>query len=167
MGGKIKLDSKLGLGTTVTFHVPAMIEEEASYNVSQAQPQPAARQRDAEGPLKVLLVEDIPMNVEIASAMLHRLSCAVTVSENGKDAIRKATENSFDLILLDIQMPDIDGITVAKHIRKAGITTPIVALTAHVMAHEIAEFKASGMNGHLSKPVIFDQLKSEIERWTG
>lgn len=166
MGGKIKLDSKLGLGTTVTFFVPAILEEDTAPSVSPQQLKPTLKKRSTSEPLKVLLVEDIPMNVEIASAMLHRLSCDVNVCMNGADAIRKTAETAFDLIFLDIQMPDIDGITVAKHIRKAGIPTPIIALTAHVMAHEIAEFKASGMNGYLSKPILFDRLKSTIEEWT-
>lgn len=165
MGGTIKLDSKLGLGTTVTISVPAKIQDSNNKPDNEKKKNRQRIKRDKNTPPNVLLVEDIQMNIEIATAMLQRENCCVDIAETGEDALNKLKKNHYDLIFLDIQMPGIDGVTVTKEARRLGIESPIVALTAHVMKHETEEFMQAGMNGYLPKPLIYTELKQTLDRW--
>lgn len=167
MNGKISLTSKIGMGTIVTVSIPAQPAEDEIIDqeiIRQSRENDESYKTNARKP-KILLVEDIPMNAEIAQAMLYRAECETEHAANGREALDYIRGNKYDLILLDIQMPDIDGITVAREARKMGIQTPIVALTAHVMEHEIQEFIDAGMDDYLAKPVIYDKLHHIIEIW--
>ena len=115
----------------------------------------------------VLLVEDNHINQLIAQEMLELVGLSITHAENGKIATQKANEREFDLILMDIQMPEMDGIEATKCIRKASknTTTPIVALTANVMNEDIVNYEEAGMNDHLSKPFKPEELVEKLNAY--
>lgn len=115
----------------------------------------------------VLLVEDNHINQLIAQEMLELVGLTVTLAENGKIATQKANECEFDLILMDIQMPEMDGIEATRCIRRQSknTTTPIVALTANVMNEDIINYEEAGMNGHLSKPFKPEELVEKLNTY--
>lgn len=117
---------------------------------------------------KVLLVDDNPANLQLASELLRGLNTEVITANNGKQAIDICTEDEFDLIFMDIQMPGMDGIEATKHIRAMETErrrTPIIALTAHTITEQKFELLIAGMDDCLSKPVNETQLAHIINRW--
>ncbi|HBG07816.1 MAG: hypothetical protein A2075_22935 [Geobacteraceae bacterium GWC2_58_44] len=126
------------------------------------------------GARRVLLVEDNRVNQEVGQAMLEKLGCSVTVAGNGLEALEALERGSFDLILMDCQMPELDGYQASRRIRERedqdGLTAaprriPIVALTAHAMEDNRAQCIAAGMDDYLSKPLSQLQLRGVLERW--
>ncbi|MEO6248017.1 MAG: ATP-binding protein [Sphingomicrobium sp.] len=117
--------------------------------------------------LTILVVEDVPVNQELAAALLTRKGHSVVIANNGKEAIVAIQQGEFNLILMDIQMPVMDGITATRLIRllpgRTG-TTPIVALSANVMADQIDTFREAGMNDHIAKPIRLRDLDEAIAR---
>jgi CheY-like chemotaxis protein len=108
----------------------------------------------------------MPINQEIATAMLESAGHHVTVVATGAEAIRAVQEGEFDLVLMDIQMPEMDGLEATRHIRAMAPPKrdlPIVALTANVFQQQIDAFMAAGMNRHLGKPVRRDELLALVE----
>ncbi|NES73637.1 MAG: response regulator, partial [Okeania sp. SIO2D1] len=124
---------------------------------------------------EILLVEDNPINQQIAQELLQRVGLKVDKANNGKEAIAKVKENYYDLILMDIRMPEMDGIEATKRIRGLAqegkletewfATVPIIAMTANAMKTDIAKSSAAGMNEHLSKPVNPQKLYDALDRW--
>jgi signal transduction histidine kinase/CheY-like chemotaxis protein len=117
----------------------------------------------------ILLVEDNPVNQKIAQAMLGKLGHDVIVAENGQIAVEAAANGSFDLILMDCQMPVMDGYEATKTIRQNEQATnsriPIVAMTANAYPEDIEKCMASGMDGHLTKPVDMSTLNKTVESY--
>ena len=127
--------------------------------------------RPSERSLRVLLAEDNPVNQRLAMRILERLGHKVQVVNNGKEAIGRAQAENFDLILMDVQMPEVDGLEATTAIRAAEAGTgkhiPIVAMTAHAMKGDRENCLSAGMDGYLSKPIRIDELKqaiSEVEK---
>ncbi len=117
--------------------------------------------------VKVLLAEDNAVNQQVAVAMLKRIGCLVTVVDNGHEAIAALEREAFDLVLMDCQMPDMDGLAATAEIRRRfGRQTPIVALTANASGEDRQQCLAAGMDDHLPKPVRPDDVRVMIERWT-
>ena len=121
---------------------------------------------------RLLLAEDNPINQEVTRCMLQRLGCDLDTVENGKQALQALSERRYDLILMDCQMPEMDGYTATKLIRekeKQGEFGPrpvrIVALTAHAMAGIQDQCLAAGMDDYLGKPFTLDQLNEVLKRW--
>jgi CheY-like chemotaxis protein len=119
----------------------------------------------------VLLAEDNLVNQTLAMRILERLGHEVQIVNNGKEALRQAQAKEFDLILMDVQMPEMDGLEATTAIRDAEAGTgkhiPIVAMTAHAMKGDREKCLSAGMDGYLSKPVRIDELKqvmSEIQK---
>ncbi|MCC6797209.1 MAG: response regulator [Candidatus Hydrogenedentes bacterium] len=118
--------------------------------------------------LSVLLVEDNSVNSELAQAMLHRIGCAYSLAENGEIAVREAKTGRYDIILMDCQMPVMDGFEATRRIRQLGGTLsqiPIIALTADVMLDDIKRCRDAGMDDHVAKPIIFDRLADSLAKW--
>lgn len=122
----------------------------------------------------VLLGEDNPVNQEIATLMLESLGCSVTVAQNGREAVDCAKKTRYDIILMDCQMPEMDGFEATRLIREwereldsntLRQPIPIVALTAHATASDRAHCLASGMTDYLSKPFTMEQLQRVIASW--
>jgi CheY-like chemotaxis protein len=117
----------------------------------------------------VLLVEDTPINQTLETILLHRLGYEVTLANNGLEAVEAFNSSSFELILMDIQMPEMGGIEATQLIRdlekKNGLPpTPIIAVTANALKGDRELYLASGLDGYVSKPISLEALKSEIQR---
>lgn len=116
---------------------------------------------------KVLLVEDNEMNQELAAELLQNVGVEVAVADNGQAALELVKTEAFDAVLMDCQMPVMDGYTATQEIRKLPELThlPIIALTANVMAEDLEQVKACGMNDHIGKPINVSQMYSTLARW--
>lgn len=118
--------------------------------------------------MHVLLVEDIEMNREIAQAMIEAAGYSVDVAADGSAAVAAIQSKHYNLVLMDIQMPGMDGLTATRHIRAvdhpAG-NVPIVAMTAHVIPAEVERFLAAGMNDHIGKPFKREVLYAKLAQW--
>lgn len=118
---------------------------------------------------RVLLVEDTPINQTLATLLLTRMGCEVTVANNGLEAVQAFASGSFDVVLMDIQMPEMGGIEATQAIREIEARqgcqpTPIIAVTANALKGDRARYLDAGMNGYVSKPISVETLKSEIQR---
>ena len=120
-------------------------------------------------PLRVLVVDDHPANLQLMRAWLQDLSIQVSTAENGEIAIRAAAASVFDLILMDIQMPIMNGLEAAQAIRaqeRGGQRVPIIALTAHALNSEREFWLRNGIDDYLSKPLDESQLHHILQQWT-
>jgi CheY-like chemotaxis protein len=120
--------------------------------------------------VSILLVEDNPTNRLVARTMLTRLGAQVEEAEDGLEGVRAATTGAHDLILMDVQMPHMNGVDATRAIR--GLASPvsrapIIGLTANVMVHQRAEYLAAGMDGVVAKPISPTALLMEIARLLG
>jgi len=118
---------------------------------------------------KVLLCEDNPVNQRVAVLMLRRLGCEVDVASDGHEAVQALERSRYDLVLMDCQMPGVDGFEATRRVRAREAGTedrvPIVAVTAHAMAGDRERCLEAGMDDHLTKPIRIGDLRSSIERW--
>ena len=122
------------------------------------------------GHLQILLAEDNVVNQKLATAILEKAGHHVILAHNGLEAVRQWNESQFDLVLMDVQMPEMDGLEATRQIRKAeeakGKRTPIIAVTAHVMTGDRERCFAAGMDDYISKPFQKQQLLSALERFS-
>ena len=116
---------------------------------------------------RVLLVEDNEINQQVASEILQGAGLIVSLANNGQEAVDAIQENQYDVVLMDVQMPVMDGYTATREIRKDRQfkDLPIIAMTAHAMAGDEAKSLQAGMNGHVTKPIDPDQLFSTLQKW--
>ena len=136
--------------------------------------EPAAGNTDLRG-VKILMAEDNDLNAEIAMVQLEELGVRVTRVSNGREAVRAFKENppdSFDMILMDIMMPKMNGYEATAAIRGMrerpdARIIPIVAMTANAFAEDVQASLDAGMNGHLSKPIVMDEVVKTIARNVG
>jgi CheY-like chemotaxis protein len=166
MDGDITAASVVGEGSTFRLVLRLPMASEAPKPVpAAAQPALAAPLAvDVQG-LRVLVVEDHPINQKLVGVLLGRMGCHITYSENGQLALERLQQEAFDLILMDVNMPVMDGLTATRLIRllpgpKA--QTPIVVLTADVMNEAREAALAAGANDFISKPLNVEQLRSVI-----
>ena len=117
--------------------------------------------------LKILAVDDSPINLQLLGHWLNPKGLEVSLAYSGKQAIEMAEKNQYDLIFMDIQMPEMDGMETTRQLRllKNYKNTPIIALTAHALGSEQQQILASGMNAYLTKPIDEDILLNTIEAW--
>jgi len=116
---------------------------------------------------KVLLAEDNPLNQEVAVAILNEGGLSVDIAENGQVAIEKIAHNHYDAVLMDMQMPVMDGLTATKLIREipAYRKLPIIAMTANVMKADLDRCRQAGMNDHIGKPIDVSRLWQVLKKW--
>lgn len=119
----------------------------------------------AGGGLRILVAEDNPVNQRIALKMLERLGHDATVAVNGREALERARLESFDIILMDCQMPEMDGYQASRQIRRLAASPPIVALTANALEGDRQRCLDAGMDDYLSKPIDLAALNEMLERW--
>jgi len=119
------------------------------------------------GPLSILLVEDNQVNQLVASSLLKKLGHQVDHAENGQRAIEALQNKDYDLVLMDCQMPVMDGYEATRAIRQNPTwqTLPVIAVTANVMQGDREDCLASGMNDYITKPYNREELKAVIARW--
>ncbi len=173
MGGTIRVISKVGHGSTFLFTVP--LPETSRKDPDDARedgPPPLRRERTGTGDdeMNILLVEDAEENQMVIQGFLRKENCRIHIAENGAEAVERFMNEPFDIVLMDIQMPVMDGCEATRRIRswekKNGLQpTPIIALTAHAMADESAQFLAAGCNQHVSKPVRKKRLLGILRQY--
>ena len=164
MGGEIAVRSTPGAGTEFAFTLALPVAPPPS---RPSQPPMVKPVRPLQG--RVLVVEDDRVNQRVIELMLHKLGLTCTIAGTGTDGVEAALREPWDLVLMDLQMPDFSGMEAARRIRAhpAGRDLPIVALTANAMAEDRAASAAAGMNDFLIKPVHRDDLLACLERWLG
>lgn len=175
MGGSISATSQRGKGSTFSFElvfqipvpsetdavnreifVPSFTTQETGRYTFSGQSWPKAR---------VLLVEDNELNQEVAVRLLRKASIEADIAPNGFEAVRAVSRHPYDLILMDIQMPGMDGYEASKKIRKHCPTVPIIALSAAVLDEDRRRVFDSGMNGHIGKPIDSSELLRVLHRF--
>ena len=114
--------------------------------------------------MRLLVVDDSAMNVEFLVDALATDGHAVAVERDGVSGRDRALAERFDLILLDVQMPGLDGIAVLRELRERGVTTPILALSAAAMPEQIARGRAAGFDDYLTKPISLQALRDAVRR---
>ncbi|GAB4042667.1 PAS domain-containing hybrid sensor histidine kinase/response regulator [Spirosoma litoris] len=163
-GGSISVSSTLGEGSCFTLEIP--------YRIAATQIDPIAeRSTVALNPtfsdLRILIVEDNLMNQKLALQVLKRLGYTAQLAENGQLAINSLQMNDFDLVLMDIQMPVMDGYTATRYIRNTLCkNVPIIAMTAHALASEREQCLQAGMNDFLPKPFQVEELQRILRKYT-
>jgi CheY-like chemotaxis protein len=158
MGGAVGFTSKPGEGSTFWMEIGAE---------AIATPGPADEEPSEIGEFRVLLVEDNPTNRLVISRLLQALGVVVDCAEDGVAGVEAAAKGGYDLVLMDIQMPGIDGLEATRRIRAMDgpvAATPVVAITANVLAEQKSTYEAAGMDGVVAKPVSAAALLSEIAR---
>lgn len=116
--------------------------------------------------IRVLLVEDNAVNQKVAARMLEKMGCHVDMAGNGLEALVMAAQLPYDVILMDVQMPEMDGISATRKLRAQGFTKlPIIALTANSRDSDRQECRAAGMNDFLAKPIRYEDLHACLDRW--
>ncbi|MBF0482199.1 MAG: response regulator [Desulfovibrionaceae bacterium] len=159
MGGELAIDNTPDAGTIACLSLPFTLPA-----VRVGQP-PRAQTRPVASGLRVLLAEDDEVNREAGKLMLEKLGHAVTTAVNGQQVLDMFAERDFDCLVLDIQMPVMDGLEAALRIRASDsprARLPIIALTAFAMAGDKEKFLAAGINGYLAKPVDMEQLDTML-----
>ena len=116
--------------------------------------------------IRILLVDDAPDNRALVNRVLSIYGASVKNAESGQEALNSCAENTWDIILMDMQMPVMDGFQTTKALRARGYQQPIIALTAHALPEERQQCLAAGCNDHVTKPIDWDRLVEAILRWT-
>lgn len=176
MGGRIDVASEPGQGSTFWVELPfgAVVAADASAatptaTVTRLMSLPGAADHPELAGLRVLLVEDNEVNQELAVALLERVGIQVTLAGDGRQALSCLKAGSFDCVLMDCQMPEMDGYTATRLMRQQAQWSrlPVIAMTANAMSGEREKVLEAGMNDHVPKPVPVGELYRKIAVWTG
>ena len=170
MGGKVKFDSQLGRGSVFEVEVDAALADGSGWLEPAPRPTAPARQADPFGMRlhgRVLLAEDHPDNRQLIIAFFDAIGLGFEVAENGAQAVELALAGGFDLILMDMQLPVMDGVQATGVLRAAGFGAPIVALTANVMPQDVQRYLRAGCTGCIGKPIDFSELGGLLAQLLG
>ncbi len=158
-GGKITVDSIINKGSTfsaeIKYKIPnknknKKVEFNSNFELSKLKES------------KIIMAEDYPMNQLLAKSLFDKWGINLTIVENGKILLNDLNTNSYDIILMDIQMPEMDGLEATRKLRQRGIKTPVIAITAHAFKEEQEQCIKAGMNDFISKPFKEDELKEKL-----
>ena len=168
MGGGITVSSTVGVGSCFTVTLPMPATPQAAGAASATAPAPAAPDPGPDG-VRILVVDDDPTNRLVMQALLTEFGLASDAAVNGLEALAAWEAREWDAILMDVQMPEMDGLDATRAIRagevsRARARTPIIAITAAVLSHETETYRAAGMDDVVSKPVDVHQLLDSLSR---
>jgi PAS domain S-box-containing protein len=170
MGGTITVDSAVGKGSTFTYTtklLPAIHRVEAG----SAADTPVARKLGNTGPLRVLVVDDNEINQVVACKFLQKLGCQVELARTGREAIESIARTAYDAVLMDCEMPEMDGYEAAREIRRrecgSGKRLHVIALTGHASTEDAAKCREAGMDDVVTKPVTLHALRTALDRLSG
>lgn len=170
LGGNLKVESTVGKGSCFTLNLPVV-----TCDAPARQPAAeigAANLAETAG-VRVLVAEDNKINQKLTLAMLANAGCSVFLAEDGQEAVEMitaahGTEAAFDLVLMDVQMPHLDGLQATRKLREAGITPdilPVIALTANAYQDDIVACREAGMQDHIAKPLRMRDLHAALQSW--
>ena len=168
MSGKIGVTSDEGAGATFWFTIDAPVADASAADLADEAAAP--EEVDLGRPAHILIVDDLAVNRELVRAMLTPFGHSFEEADNGADAVRAALQSGFDLILMDLQMPGMDGFDAARTIRATSTlnrATPIIALSANVLPAHIVASQAAGMDDHLGNPIVPAALAAKVAMWAG
>ena len=164
IGGGISVESTLGIGSRFMVTLPFLVARKTDTVV--AAPQRAIVGWDGP-PLRILFVEDNPVNILFGTSMLKKLGHLAVSVDNGRDCLKALEQGTFDLVLLDIQLPDMTGVAVLQELRGkeqgTALHQPVIALTAYSLRGEREHFLEEGFDGYVSKPIEIISLVSEMK----
>lgn len=163
MGGTIQIESEKGKGTMVSIRIPMRISNDKT---KQEIVEMTDLQKSLKG-VRVLAVEDNELNRMVLQVILKKCEVTVSMAHNGQEAIDMIQENEFDIVLMDVQMPIVDGLEATKYIREElKLMIPIIGLSANAMREEVEICKQAGMNDYLVKPYSERTLVEVMKNWT-
>jgi PAS domain S-box-containing protein len=165
MGGRIGASSVIGEGSTFWFEVDLPLAADGAAPV-----EPEAAGAVIDRPIRLLVVEDNAVNRELITILLSPFGVEIDTACDGAEAVEAVSRGRYDVILMDMQMPVMDGLTATRRIRALpdadAARTPIVAMTANVLPEQIARCHEAGMDDHLGKPINLPQMLAALDRWT-
>ncbi|MEM6914899.1 MAG: ATP-binding protein, partial [Pseudomonadota bacterium] len=159
MDGSISVSSAPGVGSTFTFKVPVVAAEASIETAEDQTPSPESISGH------ILIAEDSETNAMVAKKMLDRLGLTYEHVLDGAAAVEAALEGDFDVVLMDVSMPNLDGLEATRILRQRGYTTPIVAMTAHALKGDRDRAFQIGFSGYITKPVRPKAIRAELEKW--
>jgi CheY-like chemotaxis protein len=163
MGGSIQLESALGMGSTFSFNIEVNVLEPIEFKATPVEHFDS--QLRMKCPMNILVAEDNLVNQKVIGMMLRKLGYEAEIACNGIEAVKLALARHFDVILMDVQMPVMDGITATMTIRTSlphDAQPQIIALTAHALNDDAQQCLNAGMNAHMTKPIKVGQLKDTL-----
>ena len=164
MGGELKAESPSSYYTDRGSDFIVEVLGEINSKTEQNKGAKKSEKFDGQG-LKGLLVEDNPINQKLLSTVLGQMGLNISTAFNGIEALKSLESESFDIIFMDIQMPEMDGYEATKRIRKLNINTPIIAISANVYSEDVEKSLSAGMQAHIGKPFKVEELKKVIDEY--
>ena len=164
-GGVIGCRSQPGVGSAFSFELSFLVTRAPAAGLASGADRAApATSSDGAPPLRVLVAEDHPVNQRVLTSMLHRLHCSVEVAGNGADAVEACRHRSFDVIIMDCDMPVLDGLEATRQIRKLPgfAAARIIAATAHALPANLDACRHAGMSDTMTKPVSLARLAAAL-----
>ncbi|MGD8829446.1 MAG: ATP-binding protein [Pseudomonadales bacterium] len=161
MGGDIQVTSTLGKGSCFSFSILTSLPT-AETKAQKERPERRVSDISLAG-RRILVAEDNPINQQLALEFLQHRGAEVDIAQNGREAVTKATASDYDVILMDIHMPELDGLEAAKILRRQSLEVPIIAVSADALSESKDAAMAAGCDAYITKPIEFDTLLIELD----